>query len=209
MALSEVEDIVSRINQLSKKDRQNVFRNLYYHSKVLHGKTHWLGLPSQKVVTDAWIYQELIFKVGPQLIIETGTAKGGGAHFLASICELLNYGEVVTIDIQNRMKKVRRRLTRIIGSSTDPFVVNQINAEGKTVMVILDSEHTYEHVWKELEIYGPMVSKGSYLIVEDTYLPVVEKAVKEFLEVNSDFCVDEECEKFFATYNPGGYLKRN
>ncbi len=208
MGLKEVEEVVSRISELSKVDRQRVFVDLYFKTKVLHGRTHWLGLYTQKVVTDAWIYQELIFKVRPHLVIETGTALGGSAHFLASICELLNFGEVVTIDIGNRMKKSRRRLTRIIGSSTDPDVVAQIDVENKVVMVILDSEHTYDHVSAELKLYGPLVSMGSYLIVEDTYLPGVATAVEEFLEVNPLFRVDEECEKFFMTYNPNGYLKK-
>jgi len=210
----KMEDVQQRMDSLSPIEQQCVMRDVYYKTNVIHGgRTAWLGVPAQKIVTDAWVYQELITKVRPDLIIETGTAFGGSALFLASLCELLDHGKVITIDIENRIKGDvgHPRLTKIVDSSVSRPTVDGMRLIAKQanhVLVILDSEHTYDHVSKELDAYSPMVTSGSYLIIEDTYLPPVATAVEEFLQKHPEFSVDSECEKYYVTYNPGGYLKR-
>ena len=209
----------------TKKMIINNFHKLFYDSGALHGtwkNTKFLDVLVQKCPLDLFIYQELIFEIKPDLIIETGTAYGGGTLFLASICELINNGEVVTIDITNTATiPFHNRIMQVIGSSTDEKVINQIRELAKDkpkVLVILDSDHSKTHVLKELQLYSKLVSKGSYLIVEDTNInghPVyVEhgagsmEAVQEFMKGNHDFKIDKSCEKYYLTFNPSGYLKR-
>jgi len=203
----------------------NDFHKLFYDSGTLKGtwkNTKFLGVEAQKCPLDLFIYQEIIYEIKPDLIIETGTAFGGGAYFLASICELINFGKVVTVDITNTSTiGFHKRIKHIIGSSTDKNIFKQIKdiAVGKKkVMVILDSNHTKKHALKELELYSTLVTKDCYLIVEDTnvnghpvYIEHGEgpmKAVQEFVKVNNHFMVDKSREKYYLTFNPSGYLKK-
>lgn len=199
------------------------FHRLFYES---HGRTpwssSWLGIPVWKCPLDLWVYQEIISESQPDVIIESGTALGGSALFLASILELINKGRVVTIDIQSEKGRPQHeRITYLHGSSTSEEIAEElrslVNPDDK-VMVVLDSDHRKSHVLEELAIYSKLVTNGSYLIVEDTNLnghPVVPEhgpgpmeAVEEFLTNNKDFIPDKGREKFYLTYNPGGYLKR-
>lgn len=182
------------------------FREEYVKTQVIHNNTFWLGRQALKNPFDAWIYQELIFKIQPDIIIETGTHEGGGALFLASMCDLAGKGKVITIELSDLPNSplIHPRITQLKGSSTE---VDLGDISG-TVMVILDSDHSYEHVSKELERFAPLVSKGSYLIVEDTHMPYTKRAVDDFLAANKDFYIDTDCEKFLFTHNPGGYLRK-
>ena len=200
------------------------FHSLYYDSHIL-GKTWshttFLGTPIQKNPLDLFVYQEILYDVKPDLIIETGTAYGGGAIYLASLCDLMKRGHIVTIDIINvRRSPKHKRIKYLLGSSTDKKIVEQVKniSKGKKVLVILDSDHTKEHVLKELDVYRKLVSRGSYIIVEDSNVngnPVYKEhgpgpmeAVKEFLKTHKGFRVDKSKEKFYFTFNPGGYLKK-
>ncbi len=199
------------------------FHKFYYDSYVWEDATYWLGFIAQKCPLDLWVYQEIIWELKPDVIIETGTAQGGTALFLASICDLVGYGRVLTIDIKDEAGRPRHsRIQYFLGSSTSEEIIRRVqaslNATDK-VMVILDSGHSKEHVLNELRIYSKFVSKGSYLIVEDTNLngyPVVPRfgpgpmeAVQEFLlERHNDFVIDKDKEKLYLTFNPNGYLKR-
>ena len=137
------------------------------------------------------------------------------------MCELNGSGRVVSIDTQPSLSlPTHERITYLTGSSTDPDIVAAIKTAlaGGTVLVVLDSDHSCDHVLNELETYGPMVTKGSYMIVEDTNVnghPVLPnfgagpmEAVKEFLPHHAEFAIDEEREKFMVTQNPSGYLRR-
>src|SRR3989344_367091 len=208
-----------------EKDIVNLFHKLYYDSR-LFGRgflnTFWLGRPTFKCPLDLWIYQEIIYEKKPDLIIECGTAKGGSALFLALVCDGLNRGQVITIDIEadeNRPKHTR--ITYLRGSSTSEEIIKRVEALAtgkKEVMVILDSDHAKNHVLDELRRYQRFVTKGNYLIVEDTNLnghPVIPdfgpgpaEAVQEFMAENRDFVTDREREKFYLTFNPGGFLKK-
>jgi len=201
------------------------FHKIYYGPTKGHyifGSTKWLGVFTQKCPLDLWIYQELIFKTKPDYIIESGTMFGGSALYLASICELLGKGQVLTIDVNKKKFPQHKRIRYLTGSSIDERITSEVedivNYSLNKILVILDSDHTKNHVLEEMEIYSKFVSKDSYLIVEDTNInghPVLPEfgdgpmeAVEEFLKKHSEFVIDSKCEKFLLTFNPKGYLKK-
>jgi len=210
-----------------RKERNTIdeFHKLWYYSNVA-GKTWsdtwWMGIPVLKCPFDLWIYQEIVSHLRPDLIIETGTYKGGTAHFLASLCDLMQHGEIVTIDIDTYPeRREHARITYLHGSSTDASIMEAVRSKAAnkaTVLVLLDSDHTKPHVLRELELYAPLVTKGSYLIVEDSNInanpvlpgwgPGPAEAIEEFLRTHTEFEVDRSQEKFLLTFNPGGYLLR-
>ena len=199
------------------------FHRLYYDSREqTWGNTFWLGHRVLKCPLDLWCYQEILYDVRPELIIETGTYLGGSALFLASICDLLGRGDVLTIDVDRRDGRPRHpRITYLTGSSTSNAILRQVRRRAKgtsRVLVILDSGHAKDHVLAEMEAYARFVTPSSYLVVEDTNLnghpvesdhgPGPAEAVAEFLERNDGFVRDERREKFLLTFNPGGYLEK-
>lgn len=200
------------------------FHKIFYRfdDQAVWRKTSWLGFPALKCPLDLWVYQEILYGLKPDLIVETGTFQGGSALYLASICELLNHGRVLTIDSKTYENQPEHdRISYVRGSSVDDSTfesVQQSIQPGEIVIVILDSEHHQEHVLKELQLYSQLVTVGSYLIVEDTNInghpvwpgfgPGPMEAVEAFLETNTHFVIDRSQEKFYLTFNPGGYLKR-
>lgn len=200
----------------------------WYENKRIWEQTKWLGVPMWKLPFDAFIVQELIYDIKPDLIIETGTGCGGSSVFYASIMELIGKGEILTIDIDGSKAdfysappKIMERIYPYNGSSTNEETIDVIDDvwdEELTTMVILDSWHSYEHVLHEMLLYRGYVSRGSYMIVEDTHVnghPVEwehgdgpYEAVQDFLEKIDNFVVDSLCEKYKMTFNPSGYLRR-
>ena len=202
-------------------------QSYYFHRQRTWFNTRWMGMPVYKCPTDLWIYQEIIHGTRPSLIVETGTALGGSALFLAQVGEHASQPRVMTIDVTNTPAAVAERLpkhpaiTYLAGSSTDPQIVDTIRGAIEPedrVMVILDSDHAMAHVRAELELYAPMVTVGCYLVVEDTNVnghpvyplhgPGPMEALADFLPRHPEFEVDAECEKFMLTFNPRGYLRR-
>jgi cephalosporin hydroxylase len=197
------------------------FHRLYYDTAVWKD-TYWLGVRTQKCPLDLWVYQELLVEQKPDLIVETGTAHGGSALYLASVCDLLGRGEVVTVDIfPIEGRPAHDRITYLTGSSTAPEVVAEVErivAGRENALVILDSDHARDHVLDELRIYSRFVPPGGYLIVEDTNVnahpvfpehgPGPMEAVEAFLGETDEFEVDSRREKFFLTFNPRGFLRR-
>lgn len=210
------------INPKLEEDIVNQFTKLYFHSYIFDKVPRWLGVPAIKCPLDLWIYQEIIFEVRPDVIIECGTADGGSAYFLASMCDLVNNGRVITIDIKGgRDRPEHKRIRWLVGSSISGETVDQVKKlirDTDNIMVILDSDHRKEHVLNELRIYSKLVTQGSYIIVEDTIVnghpilpdfgPGPMEAVEEFLKGNSDFSIDKNRERFYLTFNPRGYLRR-
>jgi cephalosporin hydroxylase len=206
--------------RLLAKHYQRGFHRLYYYSEQTWPTNTWLGVTINKCPMDLLIYQEIIYETRPQVIIETGTATGGSALFFASLCDLLGRGEVITVDIEDNCQVRHPRITRIIGSSTDSEIAHQISmrVQGRSAMVVLDSDHRRDHVLRELELYSVLVPMGHYMIVEDTNIhghPVLRgygegpaEAVAEFLRRHDQFMVDHSRAKHMLTFNPGGYLKR-
>jgi cephalosporin hydroxylase len=199
------------------------FHRLFYHVfQQRHEEVTWMGTPVNKCPTDLWMYQQLLHRIRPAVIVETGTAWGGSALYLAGLCDLLDHGRVVTVDVTVEPRRpAHDRITYLNGSSTAPEMVAEVGrlVDGASpVLVILDSDHRYSHVRDELAAYADLVTPDSYLIVEDTNLnghPVVPEfgpgpmeAVREFLAGDRRFERDAECEQFLVTYNPHGYLRR-
>ena len=196
----------------------------------------WMGRPIIQYPQDIIAMQEIIWEVKPDLIIETGIAHGGSLILYASLLELIGDGEIVGVDIDirehNRQEIEKhpmfKRIKMIQGSSVDEEIVAKVKelTVGKSrIMVILDSNHTHDHVFKELEFYSPFVTTGSYLVVFDTiveHLPegsVTDRpwdigdnpktAVQEFLRSHPDFEINEEINnKLLISVSPDGYLKK-
>jgi cephalosporin hydroxylase len=203
-------------------DRASVSRahDVLYESDAWT-RARWLGAQALKNPLDLWVYQEIMAETRPALVVETGTYRGGSALFLASICHLLDVGEVVSIDVEPVRDDYPEhpRITYLGGrSSTDPNVVGEVRerAAGRNVLVILDSDHSQAHVEAELEVYAPLVPIGCYLIVEDSNIGRIRKdlmpgpleAIETFLARSDSFEIDREREKFLITFNPSGYLRR-
>ena len=201
----------------------DAFHRLYYDSHdSTWARTFWRGIPVLKCPLDLWVYQEILVETQPDLIVETGTFGGGSAYYLASICDLLGTGTIVTIDVDpQRELPEHARITYVTGSSVDDEIVADVRRRARRaerVMVILDSDHSRDHVLRELELYGPLVTPGCYLVVEDTNVnghPVVPhfgpgpmEELTAFLQTTEDFEIDSSREKLLLTFNPSGYLRR-
>ena len=200
-------------------------------------QVNWMGVHAIKSPLDLWTYQELLYTVRPSLVIETGTFSGGSALYLAHMLELMSAasvtgfdGLVVSIDVDKsppahlgKPWPRHPRLCYMQGDSASPetlAAVRRLVSPQDTVMVILDSDHHQAHVAREIAAYAPLVTMGSYLVVEDTNInghPVLPEfgpgpmeAVAEFLASpeGAGFKVDRSCERFLLTMNPGGFLRR-
>ena len=216
-----------------KKLSQKWFDKSFEHEYSYHFT--WLGLPIIQYPQDIIALQEIIWKIKPDLIIETGIARGGSLIFYASMLELLQKGEVIGIDIDIRKhnKKaieshpLNKRITMIEGSSIKKDIIKKVfklSQNKKKILVILDSFHTHSHVLKELEAYSELVSKGGCIVVFDTVVEDMPKnsfpnkpwsignnpktAVKEFLTKNNRFKIDKTIEKeILITSCKNGFLK--
>lgn len=220
---------------MTDEERQLVadFSRLYYskgqlqlrigegHDEVtVQMDMHYCGYHLQKNPMDMWVYHEIIFECRPDLIIEFGTAAGASALYHAHQLDLLGEGAVVTVDIDNRLALVpgHPRITYVVGDAVDQRVVSIIRKraeQASRIMVILDDDHSAEHVKRELDLYNDIVSTGQYLVVEDTNVDWPLEfgtgpgwAVQQFLRENQNFTVDRTREKFLMTWFPGGYLRR-
>lgn len=195
----------------------------------------WLGLPIIQMPEDVMVTQEIIWETKPTVIIETGVAWGGSILLSASMLQLLGRGRVVGIDL-NLYDHVRDwlmgypfsdRIKLLKGSSVDPQIVAQA-LEGITpddkVMVMLDSNHTHEHVLSELRAYAPHVTEGQYLVVSDTSVETIPfhedrprpwgkganpaTALQAYLSESNRFVVDEALDqRMLSSLSPGGYCR--
>ena len=198
----------------------------------------WLGRPVIQWPQDIMALQEIIWRTKPDVIVETGIAHGGSLIFTSSMLELLGGdGRVIGVDIDIRAHNkaaiedhpMFKRITMIEGSSIDVGIVGQVRdlvGDAGSVLLILDSNHTHDHVLAELELYAPMVTKGSYIAVMDTVVEDMPDdafpnrpwdrgdnpatAVKAFLasEEGKRFEVDGELsDRLILSVAPGGYLR--
>jgi len=229
------ERIKSYAHDEELRQASNSFMNNTIRTKYSYNFS-WMGRPIIQYPQDIMAMQEIIWNIKPDLIIETGIAHGGSLIFYASMLELIGGdGVILGIDIDIREHNRREiekhpmfeRITMIEGSSVDLGVVTEVykHARGKRrVLVALDSLHTHDHVLQELELYSPLVTKGSYCVVFDTIvenLPEIystdrpwgrgnnpKTAVWEFLKKNDRFIIDRGIEdKLLITVAPDGYLK--
>jgi cephalosporin hydroxylase len=194
--------------------------------KTTFFSNRWMGVPTLQHPFDAWVTQEIICEVRPDLIIECGSYRGGSAIMWAMLLEQLGNGRVLTIDIDAHLDRAKqepifgRRVDTLSGSTIAPDILEQVHAHaaGKRTLVILDSDHSQAHVAAEIDAYAPFVSPGSYLIVQDgivnghpvepDYGPGPFEAVTEFLAHDDRFEVDAARERMLFTFNPNGFLRR-
>ncbi|MBX7190663.1 MAG: cephalosporin hydroxylase family protein [Sandaracinaceae bacterium] len=198
----------------------------------------WLGRPIIKFPSDILLMQELLWDVKPDLVIETGIAHGGSIIFSASMLELLGgEGEVLAIDIDIRKHNraeiekhpMSKRIRMIEGSSVSEETMAKVReaaSKKKNVMVFLDSLHTHDHVLRELELYAPLVSVGSYLVLPDTFIEYFPRgyysanrpwdvgnnpmtALRAWLPQHPEFEIDHaRMDKLMITEAFDGYLRR-
>lgn len=201
----------------------------------------WFGRPIVQLPEDMIRMQEAIYRVRPDVIIETGVAHGGSLVYYASLCKALGRGRVVGIDIEIRphnrkaieTHELSHLITLIEGSSTAPEVVRQAHGlvrAGETALVILDSNHTKEHVAAELELYHDLVTLDSYIVATDGSMKDLydvprgkpewkwdhpTAAAAEFASRHKEFAVEQPAWPFNEselteniTHWPGAWLRR-
>jgi cephalosporin hydroxylase len=237
-------DRVLRTHSLSSAEAfaeiSRVWLKSGWYAKHVYSFT-WLGRPIIQLPEDLVRIQEVIYRVRPELIIETGIAHGGSLVFYASLLKLLGEGRVIGVDVEirphNRLAIEAHELfpliTLVEGSSTAPVVVDQVRAlaaSAKRVLVILDSNHTKDHVLAELEAYAPLVSVGSYAIATDGIKKLVaggsrtepdwtwnhpKAAAEAFVARHPDFVIEEPEFSFnegqvdrWVSHWSGGFVKR-
>jgi len=195
---------------------------------------HWLGVRIIQLPEDIVAMQELIWAVRPDLVIECGVAHGGSLILHASLLELLGAGHVLGIDVDIRPPNraileahpLAHRIELLQGSSIDPNVAAEVRRRSeaaKRVLVVLDSNHSKDHVREEIRLYHSLVTAGSYLVVMDGAQALVSDiprgdpdwaknnpllAIEEFLEETDAFVADPHYERFGATCVPRGFLRR-
>ena len=183
----------------------------------------WLGHPVWQNILDLWTIQETISDVKPGLLIECGTNRGGSALFFAHLFDLLGRGQVITVDIKRLHTLEHPRIKFMIGSSLDANIISYASSQAAAaegpVLVILDSDHSAQHVLQEMEAYGPLVTPGSYMLVQDGVIDTLEMfkagrpgplvAIREFTKKHPEFEVDAaRSERFLITHHPLGWLRR-
>lgn len=184
----------------------------------------WLARPLWEFPLGAWVLQEVIAEFKPDIILETGTFCGGSALFFASLCDLLDHGEVISVDINPVATIPHHRVKYVQGSSIDPAVVAHVAGylrapAVRRLLVVLDSDHAAPHVEAELERYAPLVPVASYIHVQDGCIdemayhrkarPGPKMAVHSFLRRHPEFVRDTEIElRYVMTYHPCGWLRR-
>ena len=229
----------ARIAAMAGDDAFRALTREWFNASCRHRYSYhftWLGLPVIQYPQDLMAMQEVIWRTRPELIVETGIARGGSLVFFASMLEMIgSAGRVVGVDVDIRSHNrvaieghpLAKRITMLDGSSIDAAIVEQVRSlarASRSILVVLDSNHTHEHVLRELELYSPLVRRGQYLIVMDTVVEDLpadlfpdrpwgpgdnpRTAVRAFLKNNDRFRVDEDIEnRLLLTVAPGGYLK--
>jgi cephalosporin hydroxylase len=222
---------------LYSREGLDMLSNLWIKAAAEHRLMYeptWLGRPIIQFPTDIVAMQELLWKLQPDVVIETGVAHGGSLILSASVLELIGKGRVIGIDIEIRAHNraaieahpLKERIELIEASSIAPETlrtVRQIVGDAKTVMVVFDSNHSHAHVLQELNLYGPLVTPGSYMVAHDGAQEWVWDiprgkaewkgngpldAIREFLVLHKEFVVDPHYTRLGITSSPDGFLRR-
>lgn len=190
--------------------------------RIVDGRTTYFGVPTLKNPLDFWIYQELISRRVPDVIVEIGNMHGGSALALAHQLDLHGKGRVIAIDVNHRhlfdLPKSHPRIEFLEGDAVAmlPEVMRRIPT-GADVMIIEDSSHTYDNTLAVLRAYAPLVRPGQYFVVEDSIChhgldvgpsPGPYEAIEAFMAETDQFEVDRSIESFLITWNPKGFLRR-
>ena len=222
---------------LYSREGLDLLSNLWIKAGAEHRMMYeptWLGRPIIQFPTDVVAVQELLWTVRPDVVIETGVAHGGSLVLSASILELLGKGKVVAVDIEIRAHNraaieahpLAHRIELIEGSSIADDTVAAVRravGDAKTVVVFLDSNHTEAHVFRELELYGAMVTPGSYLVAHDGAQAWVSDiprgkpewkddhpltAIHRFVALHPEYTIDPHWTRLGITSSPDGWLKK-
>ncbi len=222
---------------LYSKEGLDLLSNLWIKVAAEHRLMYeptWLGRPIIQFPTDIVMMQELLWKIQPDVVIETGVAHGGSLVLSASILELIGKGQVIGVDVEIRPHNraaieahpLKHRIELIEGSSISPETfskVKQACGNAKKIVVFLDSNHTEAHVLKEMELYGALVNPGSYLVAHDGAqgwvwdIPRAKPewkedhplgAIHKFLARHPEFQIDSHWTQFGITSSPDGFLRR-
>jgi cephalosporin hydroxylase len=211
----------------------NLWVKVAAEHRIMYEPT-WLGRPIIQFPNDIVAIQELLWKVQPDLVIETGVAHGGSLVLSASVLELIGKGKVIGIDVEIRAHNraaieahpLKQRIELIEGSSIAAQTLTTVRAlvgDAKTVLVIFDSNHSRAHVLQELELYAPLVTPGSYIVAHDgaqTWVCEIPSAkpawreggpldaIREFLASHNEFRIDPHFTRFGITCSPSGFLRR-
>ncbi len=221
---------------LLKKKTLKILFQADKNYRWLH-QNSWMGEPFLNLPEDIIALQEIIFKTRPDYIIETGVAWGGSILYMASLLKLYGGKKIIGVDTfipinvkkaTSKDKSLKKYIKLIKGGSTSKIVINKIKniiLKSKKILVILDSNHTHQHVLKELVLYSNFISKGNYLVCGDTIVEFIPEqkhrprpwgpgnnpytALNEFLNYkNNRFQIDKNiCNKMLFTNHPFGYLK--
>jgi cephalosporin hydroxylase len=232
-------DVAENIRRLAADGDIHALSRIWIRETARHRYSYnfrWLGRPIIQYPQDVFALQEILWDLKPELVIETGIAHGGSLVFYASMLELIGEGgRVLGIDVDIRPHNraaieahpMSRRIEMIEGSSVDPRVIEAVHrraAQSPSVLVVLDSNHTHEHVLAELNAYQSLVKPGGYLVVLDTIVEDMrpeafpnrpwgpgnnpKTAVHEFLRHNTRFEIDRDLDaKLLISVAPEGYLR--
>lgn len=197
---------------------------LYHQEEIVFTKASWMGTTIWKNPFDLLIYQEIIYEIKPDVIVEIGSRYGGSTKYFAQLLDLIGNGIVISIDLdRSHYDLVHGRVITLTGNSSDAAIIDEVKrlCKDKKVIVMHDGDHRKEQVLKDLNDYAPLVSVNSYVIVEDGIVDLFHHgdalgfdepgplaATEEFLKNNSNFQVDTERERYLLTYNPKGFLKK-
>jgi cephalosporin hydroxylase len=197
---------------------------LRHEREIVYQEPRWMGVRIIKNPLDTWIYQELIYNVQPDVILEIGSSHGGSTLYFANLLDLMGKGLVISVDIDRSNYKVEHpRIHAITGDSSAPEVEREIFelCRGRKVMISHDASHYKEKVLSDLRRYSPLVPVGSYFVVEDGIYDLFSPlegvggfadgpfdAIREFLKENPGFEPDLKCERYVFTNHPMGFLKR-
>lgn len=232
----EIQKYVLRINNKNKSALQENSLNWVrtsWENKMDYEIT-WLGIPIIQNPYDIVLMQELVFNVKPTIIVESGIAHGGSLIFYASMLKLLGKGKVIGIDIDirehNKKLILKHPLSKTIdlieGNSISEDIIKRVKHKIKNndkVLIILDSNHEYNHVYNELNAYKELISLRSYVVVFDTFMPKLQglsgaskdvkinnplTAVRKFISENKNFVIDKYYNKFYVSSCPDGFIKR-
>lgn len=204
-----------------KKKKKNVDFDVHTICEG-HHKVTYRGVKAIRSPFDYVIYQMIINELKPDLIIEIGTNNGGGALYIADMLDLIGHGELHTIDLIDQSEdivKAHPRISCFYGGWQ--AYDTKIAEKYQKILIIEDASHTYEDTFEVLKKFGYLVSKDSYLIVEDGIVDALGitaeynggplRAIKEFMKINNDFVIDRKWCDFFgknATFNVDGYLRK-
>jgi len=232
-------DVRNQIEALKQDEDVQALSRIWLREITPHKYAYnfsWMGRPIIQFPQDMIAMQEIVWQVRPEVIVETGIAHGGSLVYYASLLQLLGQGEVIGIDIDIRAHNraailehpMAGRIAMIEGSSIDPLTIEAVKARvaGRRAIVVLDSNHTHDHVLAELRAYAPLTCVGGYCVVMDTLVEDMparlaapdrpwgpgnnpKTAVHAFLTERTDFEVDRDMDaKLLITVAPGGYLRR-